>query len=254
MNAQEHQPLNVPDAFYDPESQTPLDDDHSKEHWRKIQHGFIRKVYGILSVQLLFTCALGAYFTLSTVAQTWIFAHAWLPITCSIVAIVLMIALACSSTLAQRVPINYILLTIFTGCEAVFVGYACAKAAKTTGGEVVLQAFVATAIITIALTIFAFQTKYDFTSSFAILFYVSIAGMIFAIFSLFFKSPWVQGLVSAIFALIMCAHIVYDTQLMIGNGKIKASVDDYVLCVMCLYVDIINLFMYLLRLLQLMNR
>jgi FtsH-binding integral membrane protein len=41
-------------------------------------------------------------------------------------------------------------------------------------------------------------------------------------------------------------YIIYDTQLTIGNKSNKLSEDDYILAVMMLYLDIINLFIYIL--------
>ena len=48
-------------------------------------------------------------------------------------------------------------------------------------------------------------------------------------------------------ALVFMVYIVYDTQLMIG-GKHKYSLDpeEYVFAALNLYLDIINLFLYLL--------
>ena len=52
---------------------------------------------------------------------------------------------------------------------------------------------------------------------------------------------------AAVGALIFMVYIVYDTQLMMG-GKHKYSIDpeEYIFAALNLYLDIINLFMYIL--------
>jgi len=46
----------------------------------------------------------------------------------------------------------------------------------------------------------------------------------------------------------MCLFIVYDTQLMLGGKhKYAISMDEYVFAALNLYLDIINLFLYILR-------
>ena len=47
-------------------------------------------------------------------------------------------------------------------------------------------------------------------------------------------------------------YIVYDTQLIVGgkHRKIMFHIDDYVLAAVSLYLDVINLFLMILRLLN----
>ena len=52
--------------------------------------------------------------------------------------------------------------------------------------------------------------------------------------------------------LLFSCYIVYDTQLIVGgqHKKHQFGVDDYVFAALNIYLDIINLFVYLLRLLN----
>lgn len=53
-------------------------------------------------------------------------------------------------------------------------------------------------------------------------------------------------------ALLFSAYIVYDLQLLLGGQHMfSISPDEYVFATLNLYLDIMNLFLYLLRLLQL---
>ena len=61
---------------------------------------------------------------------------------------------------ARSYPINLILLGGFTICESYTLGVACAFIESS----ILIEAILLTLIIFIGLTIFAFQTKYDFIS------------------------------------------------------------------------------------------
>jgi FtsH-binding integral membrane protein len=45
----------------------------------------------------------------------------------------------------------------------------------------------------------------------------------------------------------MGIYIIYDTQLIVGNKQNKYSIDDYIFAAMALYIDIVRLFLYLIR-------
>merc|ERR1711972_32058 len=49
--------------------------------------------------------------------------------------------------------------------------------------------------------------------------------------------------------LVFVLFIIYDTQMILGGAHVKHefSVDDYVLAALSLYLDVINLFLYLLQ-------
>jgi FtsH-binding integral membrane protein len=44
-------------------------------------------------------------------------------------------------------------------------------------------------------------------------------------------------------------YLVYDTQLISGNGRYGLTLDDYIVGALILYIDVIGLFMELLKLL-----
>jgi hypothetical protein len=55
--------------------------------------------------------------------------------------------------------------------------------------------------------------------------------------------------ISIVFSIIYSIYILIDTQLILGRGENKISLDDYILGATILYIDIIGLFLRLLRLL-----
>lgn len=104
-----------------------------------------------------------------------------------------------------------------------------------------------TAAVCFALTIFAFQTRFDFTALNGILFAALIVFVLFGIIAMFFKGRTITLVYASIGALLFSVYLVYDTQMMMG-GKHKYSIspEEYVFAALNLYLDIVNIFLYIL--------
>jgi len=108
-----------------------------------------------------------------------------------------------------------------------------------------------TVILVFALTIFALQTKIDFTSMGAILMIAVLSLFLFGIFAAIFQSRITNIVYASLGAFIFSCYIVFDTQLMLG-GKHKYALDpeEYIFASLNLYLDVINLFLYILSIIQ----
>eukprot|EP01055_Gregarina_sp_Pseudo9_P000576 Gregarina_sp_Pseudo_9__575@NODE_136_length_4074_cov_82_022057_g126_i0_p3_GENE_NODE_136_length_4074_cov_82_022057_g126_i0NODE_136_length_4074_cov_82_022057_g126_i0_p3_ORF_typecomplete_len249_score15_45Bax1I/PF01027_20/1_1e55BaxI_1/PF12811_7/9_9e06DUF1118/PF06549_12/1_2DUF1118/PF06549_12/1_9e03DUF2809/PF10990_8/0_74DUF2809/PF10990_8/4_7e03DUF2809/PF10990_8/12_NODE_136_length_4074_cov_82_022057_g126_i0171917 len=232
--------------FMDPES-LQIDD----KQRIAIRHGFIRKVYGILTAQILLTTFVGAVFTLSESWRIWIVTSgSWLVSLSMLVGLGVMCGLACVPGAAERHPTNLYLLGAFTLAESVGLGAACAIVAATNGASVVLQAYTCTALIVVGLTMFAMQTKHDFTKWNGILASCFLALFAFGFLRIFFPhSGFFETVYATLGALIFSCYIVIDTQMLVGGKQLEVSEDQYIMVALKLYVDIINLFLTLLQLL-----
>lgn len=104
-----------------------------------------------------------------------------------------------------------------------------------------------TAGVCLALTIFAFQTKWDFTVLGGALFAAGFILLIFGIVAIFVRSQTMTILYASIGAIIFSLYLVYDTQLMMG-GKHKYSIspEEYIFAALNLYLDIVQIFVYIL--------
>ena len=204
---------------------------------------FIRKVYILLSSQLLITALFVLYSVLSTDFQDFVYDNWWIMIISSILAIVPLLILFLSKKASRTVPINYILLTIFTLFESFTMACICAFYYP----EVILIAFGCTAGLTIVLTIYAFVTKTDFTYFYGILIVVSFGLLVFLIIILVTGSDNIYRLVFCPLCVIFYGvYLIVDTQLIVGKKHHAIEYDDYVLGVVMLYVDIIGMFSYIL--------
>lgn len=115
---------------------------------------FVRKVYVILAIQLSVTASWIAVVQSSESLRKSIYNEfLWLTITCCVLSIVLMCAIICC--FGRTYPVNMIMLGAFTLCESWMVGGFTAQYKE----KVVIMAGLATALVTIALTVYAMRTK-----------------------------------------------------------------------------------------------
>ncbi|GAU14809.1 hypothetical protein TSUD_50210 [Trifolium subterraneum] len=173
----------------------------------ELRWGFIRKVYIIVSIQLLFTAAFASLFVFFPPAKNFVL-HNHTGIFVLIGAFVVsIISLLVLSKFYKKHPVNLFLLGLYTLGMSVSVAFVCAF----SNALIVLEA--------------AFLT-----------------GMV-----MFFPlGPLGRMVYAGMGALIMCGFIVYDTCDLIK----RYSYDDYIWAAIAIYGDIINLFIYILTILN----
>ena len=127
-----------------------------------VRAGFVRKVYGILSIQLMITFGAVLLCQLKPIKQA-IFSHPALSgnlvIFASLSFLVLFLCLACCRDLSKKVPYNYIFLLAITLCEAI----SCSIAASIYSFQIVALSLLLTIVTTLAITFYACTTKTDFS-------------------------------------------------------------------------------------------
>ena len=74
--------------------------------------------------------------------------------------------------------------------------------------------------------------------------------LMLGIFSIFVWSPFLNNLYCTLGVIVFGIYLVIDTQLIIGGRRLELSMDDYVVGALILYIDIIQIFLYLLQLLS----
>lgn len=221
-----------------------------------VRHGFVRKVYGILGVQLCLTTLIGAFvmhfgYPLLKTSPTTVLVFMYL---CLAMSLLIMCTWICFPGLMRSFPTNYILLALFTVTEAVMVGFICIGYTQSS----VLICLGITAGVVLALTLFACQTSFDFTGFGPYLFCFMMVlfgfGLVVCVASLCgaHGPAWsiVRMVYAACGALLFSMFIIFDTQLIIGgrHSRHQFEIDDYCIAAISLYIDIIQLFLYLLQL------
>lgn len=84
---------------------------------------FFRKVYSILMLQLLITFGMVALFTLHAPTKEFAHRNIQLMYLALIVTFVLIIAMACCTSVRRQAPMNFVFLFVFTVAEAVLLGF-----------------------------------------------------------------------------------------------------------------------------------
>lgn len=209
-----------------------------------VRAGFIKKVYGILSLQLLVSVMTAATFMLHQPTRDWVLSSRSIFYAAIFAPLGLLFALHCYKS---KHPTNMYLLGAFTLCESYTVGVICATYYEAGYGMIVLQALLLTAAVFVSLTTYVLVTKKDFSFLGAGLFAGLIIMLFWGMINMFF--PLGAGgrmIFSLLGALLFAGYILYDTsQIMLHLGP-----DDYVVAAVDLYLDVINLFLYLLQFLQ----
>ena len=215
----------------------------------QVRFGFIRKVYGILSVQLTITACfcLAAMYNpfIQSIVMSW-------PALIGVVIcyIVSAVALMCCG-LDRKVPVNYILCLIFTVCVSWIVATACVRAGEKNK-LVVFEAAALTAATVIGLTIYAIRTKTDFTCCGSIFYTFGMIFLVTGVIAITF-GPTLRLVYCMFGVMLFSFYLVIDTQMIVGGSNKqchKIEEDSYILASVMLYLDIINMFLYILDMLR----
>ncbi|PBP16427.1 transmembrane BAX inhibitor motif-containing protein [Diplocarpon rosae] len=205
-----------------------------------LRMAFVRKVYAILSVQLIATAVLSSVSFFSDTYRSWIQSNQWMMWVSLFGAIEFMLL---TFWKRKSYPTNLLFLSGFTAFEA----YSVSVIVSFYQSRIVLQAVLLTAGIFVALTIFACQSKYDFTSWAPYLFGGLWALILFGFMAAFFpRSSTTELVYSGFGALIFSGYILVDTQLIMRHHH----VEEEIAAAISLYLDIINLFLNILRILN----
>ena len=205
----------------------------------EVRAAFIKKIYCLLSVQLVITWMM-SYGCYASHSATQFVLHT--PGALVVAILGTFLSLFLSWCYGRSYPTNYIILFMFTFCESYTVSYICLFYQPTS----ILMAWGLTASIFIILSGYVLYTGKDFNflgaGLFACLWILIIGGLIQIIW---LPDDQFLNTAMAVFgAMIACGYILYDT----SNILKRLDPDDFILACMSLYLDIIMLFVRLLEL------
>ncbi|KAG5638323.1 hypothetical protein H0H81_000741 [Sphagnurus paluster] len=242
-NGQAREPLlgssssNSAGAYFNQPAQGDLPDDFKygttvSDSSPEIRNAFIRKVYTILLCQILATVIVGGGISQSPSTLFWVQTHIWafyVPLFGTL------INLGVLYWKRHSHPLNFVLLTTFTLMEAFTLGIVVAFYEN----KIVLQALFADPHTSLS--------QYDFSGMGPFLFGALIAMVMAGFVQIFIPFGKTMDLVFAFGGcLLFSGYIVYDTYMI--NAKL--SPDEFIMGAISLYLDFINLFLNILRLLN----
>ena len=210
---------------------------------------FSRKVYSWMAVGLSVTFILGFAFQ-SILSANPLMLEQFFPvyIVSVIVELIMVIALG---FFIYKMPstVSLIMFLIYSVCNGVNI----APTLMFAGADKAIWAFAATALLFGAFSVYGIVTKRDLTKLRPILLIGLIVLIVFGILGIFFRMGALDLIISLIGIAIFVGFTAYDTQ------KIKAGYEYFsndsemlkkasVNIALQLYLDFINLFLYILRL------
>ncbi len=202
-----------------------------------VEVGFVKRVYQLLTASLVAATA-GAF-----VGTEYVKTFSWM-------LLILEFALLFGLMFSKNKPtLALFMLFGFTFVSGLTLGPVLNRYISMGMGHAVTQAFLATSVSFAALTVFAFNTKRDFSFMGKFLFITLVVVVVAGLANLFFQSTLLATVLSAVGAILFSAYILYDTQNIIRGGY-----DSPVIAAVNLYLDILNLFVSLLNLFGILNK
>ncbi|MDR3646848.1 MAG: Bax inhibitor-1/YccA family protein [Candidatus Babeliales bacterium] len=208
---------------------------------------FLSKVYGWMTVGLALTASVAYYISSQPKIVAAIFNNFAVILVLFFVQIALVAALSfyiskMSFSLAALTFIGYSILSGVT-LSSIFLVY--------TQSSIAVTFFVAAGMFA-AMALYGYLTKSDLSSMGSFLFMAVIGLAIALLINMFLKSEMFDYIISGIGVIIFSLLTAYDMQQikLIGSQMSLAGEDQSkisIICALKLYLDFINLFLYLLR-------
>lgn len=110
------------------------------------------------------------------------------------------------------------------------------------GPQIVLNAFVGTAVITLGLSMYALMTRKDFSFLGGFMFVGALVILLAVVANIFLQIPMMSLVISSVVVLLSACGILYFTSAAINGGE-----TNYVVIAIGLFADIWSMFMSLLR-------
>ena len=202
---------------------------------------FMKQTYQLLAASMI-AAAVGAYVTMpyAQVVQD----YKW--IIFGVELLVLFFGLSMSR---GKAGLNLAMLFLFTFLTGVSLVPLLASIIGMGNGAMIGNAFLMTSVLFGALSLFAINSKTDFSSWGKPLFITMIVIIIASLVNIFIlQSPMMHVIITAGILLIFSLFTIYDTQ-NIANGAYDSPVDAAV----SLYLNFLNMFTAILQLLGIMG-
>jgi len=201
---------------------------------------FLKKTYQLLALSMI-VAALGAYLTMPFVET--VIQFKWLIFGAEL--LVLFFGLSMSR---GKPGLNMFMLFLFTFLTGVSLVPMLAMLLGAGKGAVIGNAFLATSVLFGSLSLFAVNSKTDFSSWGKPLFITLIVVIVASVINIFLGSGILGMIISAAILLLFGLFTIYDTQNII-NGAYDSPVDAAV----SLYLDFFNMFTVILQFLGIMS-
>ena len=209
----------------------------------EIRANFLKRVYAILFCQLALTTTVSSVICFDKDIATFITDTPELTFA---VAILSLFNLCALFAYKNRHPENIIYLFLFSICQSYLLGTIVLKYSILGSGSIVLCAVFTTMLVFGALSIFVYVNNTETNSVQNFLTMCIVTFIVLFTIGIFIPSIFMSGLISCVGVFLFSTLIIYDT----SNMLTYMGPDDTIVAVVQLYLDIINLFLYILQVFQ----
>ena len=151
----------------------------------------------------------------------------------------------CCEDLLRKSPSKYIIYSLFV----LAVSYSLGITSLYIRGDILYISIIITTGTTTSLILYSFIATTDFTEYYTYVVAIFMCLIFIGIVNIFFNNTIIQIIISGGGALVFACFIVFDMQMILGQKhiKYKYSIDDFILAAMSLYLDVINMFLYIIQ-------
>jgi len=199
---------------------------------------FLRKVYTIFLLGLGIAGATGLLVSGSNKVLSVVQNHYFLFFILEIGLLIL------AYVVRRRSPVNLLVMAMFCVSSGVTFGPILAFY-FAVNPSIIASSFFLTSGIFAGLTVYVFVSRKDFSFLRGILFVGLLIAIGASILGFFINLPMFHVVLSAGIALLFCGYILFDT----SNLLFHYETDEYIAGALALYLDFINLFLAILRIL-----
>ena len=213
-----------------------------------IKNLFFKRVYILLGLQWLVTACLTTFVVLQDSVRH-IFAEfsTFIFITSSILSMIIICSL---SFWKNRHPWNMFILFMFTFLQSLFVSCICSSYYEAGFGKLLLIASGDAAFVFISLSLLAYWKKMEFQFLDGWLTTGIISLLCMSIVSVFIPNiPSFDIVMTGLGCVVFSGFVLYDTSVLVK----RMGPDDIIEAVITLYIDSINLFLFILDYLRISN-
>lgn len=220
---------------------------HSEIEIAAEQQRFMTKVYGWMSLALVITGYVAMWTASTPELVNLIFSNQFVLIVLLLIefAMVARLASAIGKMTASTATLVFLLYSLLNGVtlSAVFVAFTAESIAST---------FYITAGTFGLMSVYGYFTKSDLTKWGNLLFMGLIGLIVASVVNFFFQSEMIYWITTYAGVLVFVGLTAYDTQKIkkmniIGNEGTEEDKKEAIMGALTLYLDFINLFLYLLR-------
>ncbi|XP_061549854.1 protein lifeguard 1 [Phycodurus eques] len=208
---------------------------------KTVRRAFVRKVFCILTLQLVFTFSVVSVFTFSKVVKKAVQKNIWVYVSSFIIFALVTVTLNFAKSLRRKYPWNIIALATVT----LSLSYVVGTMASYHDTRAVIITMATTLAISLTIIAFSAQTRYDFSCCYGLLLILAVDLLMFGVFSSFYYLHIVQVCYGCLGALLYSLFLMADCQLMMGVLSYRLDPEEYVTAALVIYLDIMLIFIYL---------